>query len=444
MTEKTTVTRPFLPLKEEFLKKISEIFDTGVLTNQGPQVSALQEKLKSFLGVENFHYVTNGTVALQLALKALGIESGEVITTPFSYVATTSSILWERCKPVFVDIEPKNFTLDPAKIEAAITPETKAIMPVHVFGYACDVDAIRKIADRHGLKVIYDAAHAFASVYKGKALASYGDIATLSFHATKLFHTIEGGACVVKEKSVSDDLDLIKRFGHDGDSHCMLGINAKQDEFNAAMGLVNFGHLKEIIAARRHICELYDSLLENRLQRPAKQPDLEYNYAYYPVIFKSEKDLLSAFKRLAENNVFPRRYFYPSLNTLPYLNERYSCPVSEDISSRIACLPLYVGLKDEDVKNICRILKDLSAVFQRENMGSFVFAPDIIRHKPDRRGFHRFPVFAVESAADFFFPHEGFPFTLDQDIRMEFPDQHGRHFLPVRQSLQFTHPLVLK
>ena len=187
------VTTPFLPPKDEFLKKVSDIFDTGILTNQGPNVLELEEKMRKYLSVDNFHYVTNGTIALQLALKALNISEGEVITTPFSYVATVSSILWERCTPVFVDIEPDNFTIDVTKIEAAITSKTKAIMPVHVFGYACDVEAIESIAVKHGLKVIYDAAHAFGAKYKGKALCSYGDISTLSFHATKLFHTIEGG-----------------------------------------------------------------------------------------------------------------------------------------------------------------------------------------------------------------------------------------------------------
>ena len=348
-----TVTKPYLPPKDEFLKYVSDIFDRGILTNQGPNVRELESKLSAFLGAENFHYVTNGTIALQLALKALGIEDGEVVTTPFSYVATTSSILWERCTPVFVDIEPDNFTIDPTKIEAAITPKTRAIMPVHVFGYACDVDAIQKIADKHGLKVIYDAAHAFASEYKGKSLATYGDISTLSFHATKLFHTIEGGACIVKDKAVSDKLELIKRFGHHGDTHYMLGVNAKQDEFNAAMGLVNFEHLKEIVAVRKHICELYDSLLNGRLQRPKTQNGLEYNYAYYPVVFESEKELLAVFDRLAKIDVFPRRYFYPSLNKLPYLTAHYACPVSEDITTRIACLPLYVGLSDANVERIC-------------------------------------------------------------------------------------------
>lgn len=302
-----TVTKPYLPPKEEYIKYVSEIFDRGILTNQGPNVLALEKKLSAYLGAEHFHYVTNGTIALQLALRALGIEDGEVITTPFSYVATTSSILWERCTPVFVDIEPDNFTIDSTKIEAAITPKTRAIMPVHVFGYACDVDAIQKIADKHDLKVIYDAAHTFGSFYKGKALASYGDVSTLSFHATKLFHTIEGGACVVRDKAVSDRLELEKRFGHQGDEHFCLGINAKQDEFNAAMGLANFAHLDEIIVARKHIVELYDSLLSGKVRRPKMQDGLRYNYAYYPVVFESEKELLAAFDRLAKIDVFPRR-----------------------------------------------------------------------------------------------------------------------------------------
>lgn len=353
---KTYVTKPYLPPKEEFLERVSAIFDRSHLTNQGPEVCEFEARASEFLGVGHFQYVTNGTIAIQIAMRALDVTEGEVITTPFSYVATTSSILWERCTPVFVDIEPDNFMLDPAKIEAAITPRTKAIMPVHVFGYACDVEAIEAIAEKHGLKVIYDAAHAFASRYKGRALCSYGDISTLSFHATKLFHTIEGGACIVKDREIAKKLDLIKRFGHIGDTHYALGINAKQDEFNAAMGNVNLNHIEEIIAERKRLSELYDSLLPSRLRRPAIQEGLEYNYAYYPVVFESEQDLLDSFARLAKLDIFPRRYFYPSLNTLPYLNERFSCPVSEDICSRIACLPLFVGLEDDVVRKICETL----------------------------------------------------------------------------------------
>ena len=350
------ITRPYLPPKEEYLKRVSAIFERDILTNQGPEVQELEARMRELFGVEHFQYVTNGTVALQLALRALDITEGEIITTPFSYVATTSSILWERCTPVFVDIEPDNFTLDPAKIEAAITPRTKAIMPVHVFGYTCNVEAIQAVADKYHLKVIYDAAHTFAARYKGRALCSYGDISTLSFHATKLFHTIEGGACIVNNTEVNKKLDLIKRFGHNGDEHFTLGINAKQDEFNAAMGNALLPHLDYILAERKKLSELYDSLLAGKLRRPANQQGLEYNYAYYPVVFESEKDLLAAFERLHGIDVYPRRYFYPSLNTLPYLEQTESCPISEDISVRIACLPLFVGLTEEIIKKICELL----------------------------------------------------------------------------------------
>lgn len=355
-SEKIFVAKPYLPPKEEYYSYVDKIYETGHLTNEGPLVKELERKLSDYLGVENFQYVTNGTIALQFALKALGIEDGEIITTPFSYVATTSSILWERCKPVFVDIEPDNYTLDVNKIEAAITDKTKAIMPVHVFGYACDVDGIQKIADKYGLKVIYDAAHAFGSIYKGKSILSYGDVSTLSFHATKLFHTVEGGACIAKDKEVFDRLNLIKRFGNIGDEHYNLGINGKQSEFHAAMGLANFAHLEDIKQRRKTISEYYDELLEGRLARPSVQSELEYNYAYYPVLFKTEEELLRVFAALNQQGIYPRRYFYPSLNTIGYMPERYKCLVSEDISKRIACLPLYVGLKDSDIEMICKII----------------------------------------------------------------------------------------
>lgn len=355
--ERMFVTKSFLPPLGEYEFYIKKIFENGQLTNQGPLLKELEEKLKTFLGVENFHYVTNGTIAIQLALKVLGIEEGEIITTPFSYVATTSSILWERCTPVFVDIEPDNFTIDADKIEAAITPKTKAIIAVHVFGYACNIEKIENIAKKHNIKVIYDAAHAFGSLYKGKSLLSFGDISTCSFHATKLFHTIEGGACIVKDKAVSDKLELIKRFGHQGDEHFCLGINAKQSEMNAAMGLANFPYLKQILANRKRICYLYDSLLNGFIRRPKMQENLIYNNAYYPLVFKDEKELLAVFAALNEKNIFPRRYFYPSLNKLPYLKKTEDCPISEDITKRIACLPLFNDMKDEQVNLVCDILK---------------------------------------------------------------------------------------
>lgn len=231
-------------------------------------------------------------------------------------------------------------------------------MPVHVFGYACDVEKIQEIADKYNLKVIYDGAHAFASRFKGKSLLSYGDITTCSFHATKLFHTIEGGACIIKDKDVSDKLELQRKFGHFYDDYKCVGINGKQSEFNAAMGLANFPYISKIIAERKRVSDLYDKELSNLVQRPKQQPELEYNYAYYPVVFRSEADLLKVFDELKKQDIYARRYFWPSLNNLPYLKETNKCPISEDISSRIACLPLYPDLADEDVLRICNIIKE--------------------------------------------------------------------------------------
>src|SRR5574344_461451 len=353
-----TVVKPFVPPENEFNENVHEILENGIFTNQGPMLRQLESELCNYLNILDLQYVTNGTVALQIALKALRINDGEIITTPFTYVATISSILWERCTPVFVDIEPDNFTIDSSKIEKFITPRTKAIMPVHVFGYACDIDKIQEIANKYNLKVIYDAAHTFGAIYKGKALCSYGDISTLSFHATKLFHTIEGGACVTKDKIIRDNIDLIKRFGHDSDNYLQLGINAKQDEFNAAMGLVNLKHINEIIDRRKFLSSIYDRCLSNKIgiSRPKKQEKLQYNYAYYPIVYKSESMLLDSFARLNANDIFPRRYFYPSLNKLPYIDTKYSCPISEDISTRIACLPLYHTLTEEQILEVFRYI----------------------------------------------------------------------------------------
>lgn len=352
---KIFVTKPFLPPIEEYQEYLKVIYESGILTNQGPLLRNLESKLQAFFNVPYIHCLSNGTIALQLALSALGISEGEIITTPFSYVATVSSILWERCTPVFVDIESSNFTIDASKIESVITSNTKAILSVHVFGYACNIGKIEDIAAKNSLKVIYDGAHAFGSLYRGKSLLSYGDISTLSFHSTKLFHTIEGGACIVRDKEVSDTLELQKRFGHEYDDHIMLGINAKLSEFSAAMGLANFKYIESIKAERKRICERYDNQLSDIVIRPVKQDDLEYNYAYYPVVFKSEEELLRVFSALNAEDIYPRRYFYPSLNKLPYIKTQ-TCPVAEDISSRIACLPLYHELEDNIVEKICKII----------------------------------------------------------------------------------------
>lgn len=351
------VTKTALPPIKEYISYVEKIWENGQLTNQGPLLREFEEKIEKYLGVDDFHFVANGTLALQIALRALDITEGEVITTPFSYVATTSSILWERCDPVFVDIEPDTFCIDTKKIEAAITSKTKAIMAVHVFGFPCDVDAIEKIAIKHNLKVIYDGAHAFGAEYNGKSLLSYGDITTCSFHATKLFQTIEGGAIVAKHKNISDKIELIKKFGHVGDDHFIHGINAKASEFQAAMGLATLPYLAESIEKRKQVSELYDVLLGDSVERPVLKKSLRRNYSYYPVVLKSEKQLLEKIDTLNKRDIYPRRYFYPSLNSLPYVESGNNCPVSEDISCRILCLPLYPELDDKVVKEICEVVR---------------------------------------------------------------------------------------
>lgn len=354
---RTEVTKTFLPPIDEYNRYIEQIWDSGQLTNGGRLVQKFESTTKEYLKVESFKFVANGTLALQIAIRALGITEGEIITTPFSYVATTSAILWEKCRPVFVDIDPETLCMDPEMIEAAITPNTKAILPVHVFGNACDIEAIDDIAKKYNLKVIYDAAHAFGSTYKNKSLLDFGDVSICSFHATKPFHTIEGGCLVAKDKSVEDTIELMKRFGHTGDEHFQLGINAKASEFNAAMGLCNLKYIKELISKREMLSKMYDQLLENKYQRPVINPNTVYNHAYYPIIFKTEAALHAALNRLNKKQIFPRRYFYPSLNTLPYLDVQYSCPVSESIAQRILCLPLFDSLEKETIYKICDEIK---------------------------------------------------------------------------------------
>ena len=339
-----------MPPKSQYEALLARVFQTGQLTNRGPLVTELEESLKSYLGVSHLQTMANGTLALQAGLKALGLENGEIITTPFSYVATVGSILWERCTPIFVDIEPSNYTMDAHQLEKAISPHTRAIMPVHVFGYACDVDGIAKIAEHHGLPVIYDAAHAFGSRYRGRSLLDYGDICICSLHATKLFHTGEGGVCVARDEQLYKRLDLIKRFGHSGDDHICLGFNAKMSELHAAMGLAVLPFLNDNLAARKVLSERYDALLASSVARPSPQPGLDYNYAYYPILLRDELQRERSMAALAVKNIFARRYFYPSLNTLSYLPQsRQSCPVSENISSRILCLPFFPGLTDEEL-----------------------------------------------------------------------------------------------
>jgi dTDP-4-amino-4,6-dideoxygalactose transaminase len=300
--------------------------------------------------------VSNGTMALQIAIKALDLK-GEIITTPFSFVATTNSIVWEGCTPVFVDIDGETFNIDPAKIEAAITPKTSAILATHVYGNPCDIDAIQKIADQYSLKVIFDAAHCFGTKYKNKSVFEYGDISTTSFHATKLFHTIEGGAVFTKCPDLLKKMALMRNFGHNGpDEFAELGINGKNCEFHAAMGLCNLKQVDDILDKRRLLSFYYwKALSPLKAKYPKLNEDLDYNYAYFPVLFESAELMLSCLKALENEKIYCRRYFYPPLSSLPFLAPAYM-PVCESVASRIMCLPLYHTLTSSDLDLITRVI----------------------------------------------------------------------------------------
>lgn len=351
------VTKTFLPPIEEYVEKLKEIWKTHWVTNQGPFVDELENKIKEYLGVKNFLLVSNGTIALQLAIKALKL-SGEIITTPYSYVATTTSILWENCSPVFCDIDDKTFCINPDKIEEAITPKTTAILPTHVYGFPCDVKKIQTIADKHNLKIIYDGAHAFGVRLMNQSVFNFGDISTMSFHATKLFHTIEGGGIATNDDKLYEKMCLYRVFGHLDDEYISMGINARTSEFHAAMGLCNLPRVNMFIKRRKEINILYRECLKNLpLTFPAIPDDIEYNYSYFPIIFPSEERMLAAKNNLAANGINARRYFYPSLNRLPYLSGA-QCPYSESISQKILCLPLYQELKNDDIEKISKIISD--------------------------------------------------------------------------------------
>jgi dTDP-4-amino-4,6-dideoxygalactose transaminase len=350
------VSQPFLPPKDEYTQLLSEIWESKWLTNNGAFVRRLEQEIESYLNVSSLSYVSNGTIALQLALKSLEIKN-EVITTPFSFVATTSSILWQNCRPVFVDIDQSTLCIDANKIEEAITHNTAAILATHVFGIPCDVEKIERIAKKYNIKVIYDGAHAFGVRYKGRSLLTYGDISTISFHATKLFHTVEGGAIINNQGAELDrKIRLLRSFGFKDDEHFTVGINGKNSEFHAAMGLCNLKYIGKIIEKRKKLTQRYNELLDNRFERPTLPDNIEYNYAYYPVIFDKEKELLCVQSKLRENGIETRRYFYPSLNKLGYLQKQYTCPISEEISKRILCLPLFYELKLKDVEKIADML----------------------------------------------------------------------------------------
>ena len=350
------VTKSFFPPIEEYQKQVQRIWDNQWLTNNGKLYKELSEKLQEHLGVNQIIPMTNGTMPLHIALNAFA-RQGEVITTPFSYVATTAGIVWEKCTPVFVDIHPEYLTINETKIEAAITDKTTAIVATHVYGNPCAVEEIAAIAKKHNLKVIYDAAHCFGVTYKGQSLFNYGDISTCSFHATKLFHTGEGGALFCQDAKTRQEMFYRHNFGHAGpEKYHGLGTNAKMSELQAAMGLSMLPYMDHIISERKRVSEYYDQHLDfNQLSKPQLREGTDWNYAYYPVIFESESQLLKTKAKLEKENILPRRYFYPSLEELPYIKSD-TCPVAKDIAKRVLCLPLYTDLESNNLKNIVQLI----------------------------------------------------------------------------------------
>ena len=351
------VTKTYLPNKEKYKKYIDEIYENGWLTNNGPLVQRLEKRLAEYLGVKNIILVSNGTVALEIAYRTLDIK-GFAITTPFSFVATTSSLVTNNILPIFADIDSNSFNLDPKNIEKLITPNTSAIVPVHVFGNACEVEEIEQIAKKHKLKVVYDAAHAFDVKYKDKSVLNYGDISTLSFHSTKLFHSIEGGALIINDDELVQKARYLINFGIKNTEEIPhLGTNAKMNEFEAAMGLCVLDEIENIKNSRKEVYETYQKELNGIVQFQEQNKNATENYSYFPIVFKTEEQLLKVQKALNDENIFPRRYFYPSLDTLEYIEPKQECKISRDISKRILCLPIYAELTKAEQNSILNIIK---------------------------------------------------------------------------------------
>ncbi len=360
------VTKPILPPLEDFVGSLEKIWDSGIITNNGPFHVEFEEALTKHLGVKHISVFSNGTLALLSALQALDIK-GEVITTPFSFVATTHALWWNKITPVFSDIEPNYFMLDPAKIEEAITPRTTAIMPVHVYGNPCKMEEIEKIARKHKLKVIYDAAHAFGVEVNGKSIYNYGDLSVLSFHATKVFNTIEGGAIVSHDSDTKKHIDHLKNFGfEDEETVAEPGINAKMNELQAAYGLLQLKTIYENIGKRKVITDTYRKLLADvpGITFLHDIDGVEHNYAYFPIlvdesIYGLSRDIL--YMKFREDDIFARKYFYPLISQFPpYKNlksaNKKNLPVANNISNRILCLPIYPDLESIDQERIIDII----------------------------------------------------------------------------------------
>jgi dTDP-4-amino-4,6-dideoxygalactose transaminase len=359
------VAQPHLPPLEEFIPSLRQIWDRKILTNGGPFHVKLEDALCEYLGVNHIALFNNGTIALVTALQALGV-SGEVITTPYSFVATTHSLLWNGIKPVFVDVDPNTLNLDPAKIEAAITPHTTAIMPVHCYGHPCDVEAIQDIADKHNLKVIYDAAHAFGVQVKNGSVLRYGDLSVLSFHATKVFNTFEGGAIICPDAKTKLLIDQLKNFGLDGELNVVApGMNGKMSEFNAALGLLQLKYIDQALGKRKAIDLAYRNKLKNvkGIHCLNDAGETVANYAYFPILVSAEyptsRDHL--YERLKENGIYSRRYFYPLISSFPMYRDLPSSdaahlPVATAASAQVLCLPIYPDLELAVVHEIAGII----------------------------------------------------------------------------------------
>lgn len=347
-----------MPNKEKYKAYIDKIYESGWITNNGECLKELERRLAEYLNVENVICVANGSLALQVAYKSLKL-SGDVITTPFSFAATTNTLLWENLNPIFADIDAKTFNIDARLLAKKITKSTSAIVPVHVFGNPCDVDVIDEVAETNGIKVIYDAAHAFDVQYENRSVLNYGNISTLSFHATKLFHTIEGGALITNDNDLAAEIRKLINFGITGPlSIESIGTNAKMNEFEAAMGLCVLDEIEIIKSDRKIIWERYKKILGTKYEIQEWHPRSSNNYAYAPILFESEKKLLSIEQELKNAQVTPRRYFYPSLDTLNYINQAEVCFNSRSIASRIMCLPIYPNLTVDEQTKITDILME--------------------------------------------------------------------------------------
>ena len=357
--ESIYVTKPFLPPLEEFTEYLEQLWQTGILTHNGPLLHQFERELQDYFNLKHVVCVSNGTIAIQLAIKALKLK-GEIITTPLTFIATADAILWEKCTPVFVDIDRNTLNISPEQIERNITDKTVGILAVHVFGNPCNVSEIDSIACRHNLKVIYDGAHAMGVNIDGKTVFSYGDISTVSFHATKLLQTFEGGAVITTNEDIANRLRRLRFFGYEGRTITDEGFNGKMTEVSAAMGLVNLKYLDDVISRRKVLYDKYLSLLSTCQKVCFQKIDSHsFNYSYFPVIFEAEEKLLQAEKCLNESNIFPKRYFYPSLNTLEFFPLKGHTPNSERIAKTILCLPLYDSMREDTVEMIAHIIADV-------------------------------------------------------------------------------------